>query len=318
MKAWITFLLAICSLSCFGQLIDYRGDISFDPVTLGAGDSYAWPCRTDSVASQRIEASLIPDKQKKVDWTLSLATSQGVDSLLIKVVYQKGDINAFSNNERIAISVYHRGECVVESSPDFQLPLSRRAIYLKIYAQGHNVVVMAGDDVPSFVGSVPFNGYFSEAVVSTKYGGTMPRYAALYEPANMPQRLFASVEEVMEVIKASTDPFVAAWQFLDEDVETDWAVKGGAYILATVPAGNGNYTIVYLDRATAETERWQPGAVKGVLIATPFLNNFTLRWVDSAGVVIDDGSPYATIEGALLTLVFPLEKARLRFARMPR
>lgn len=49
---------------------------------------------------------------------------------------------------------------------------------------------------------------------------------------------------------------------------------------------------------------------------TPFADTFTLYWIDSTGKEIDDGTPYVAMEGIIMSLVFPIQKAKFRFVKI--
>lgn len=112
------------------------------------------------------------------------------------------------------------------------------------------------------------------------------------------------------------------WQYLDRDNDPAWSRPGGKYTLGVVADGDsdGAWTIVYLDGAVTHSDRWHPGMKKGRLVESGFLRDYNLEWIDATYTSMgrdDECSARLSDDGMILTLVFPLDKATLRFSRRP-
>lgn len=73
-----------------------------------------------------------------------------------------------------------------------------------------------------------------------------------------------------------------------------------------------DYLIIYLSGAETNSSNWKEGMIKGRLKATIFQNHYDLEWYDSLFELIDVDA-YASINNSILTLEFPLYKAKVRF-----
>lgn len=110
------------------------------------------------------------------------------------------------------------------------------------------------------------------------------------------------------------------WQYLDRDNDPAWSRPGGKYTLGVVADDgcDGAWTIVYLDGAVTHSDRWHPGMKKGRLADSGFLRDYDLEWIDATYTPMgcdDECSARLSDDGMILTLVFPLDKATLRFSR---
>lgn len=101
------------------------------------------------------------------------------------------------------------------------------------------------------------------------------------------------------------------WNYLDRDNDPKLARLGGRYRFALVES-NGGYLIIYISGAQTNLTKWSQGMIKGKLIPTIFENHYDLIWYDSIFDVINTEA-FATIDGSILTLNFPLYKSSIRF-----
>ena len=70
----------------------------------------------------------------------------------------------------------------------------------------------------------------------------------------------------------------------DYEQDDSFAVIGGSYRLAVVPAEEaGFFDIYYMDGAKANSSLWRSGMKKGRMRPTPFANIFDVEWRDSEG-----------------------------------
>lgn len=114
------------------------------------------------------------------------------------------------------------------------------------------------------------------------------------------------------------DPLEGIWTYFDRDTDDSHARLGGRYRLGVIrDDATGEYLIIYLGGAVVNPDGWRTGMIKGRLVATPFVDQYTLQWYDSAMEQVDiDVDAYATLDNsALLTLAFPLYKTSFRLAR---
>lgn len=126
-----------------------------------------------------------------------------------------------------------------------------------------------------------------------------------------------TLETLMERLKGSKDPAEGLWRYFDRENDATYARPGGEYTLATVATDKrGEYEIILVDGAKVYSDRWRQMMVKGKLRATIFAGHYDLEWVDASFERMTK-DVHATIEdGALLTVVFPLYKAKMRFVKV--
>lgn len=108
------------------------------------------------------------------------------------------------------------------------------------------------------------------------------------------------------------------WQMFDRENDNRYAVPGGEYTLACIPDPDtdGGYLLLVTKGARKCPELWPPGSLKGRLSPTPFKKQYALTWTAADGTPLTDEA-YALLseDQQLLTLVFPLHRATLRFSR---
>lgn len=115
-------------------------------------------------------------------------------------------------------------------------------------------------------------------------------------------------------LKSSSDFREGIYEYLDSDIDADRSRLGGAYRLAVVSDGRGGYDIIYLGGAEENSREWKPGMRKGKLIPTIFQNHYDMTWTDSR--MADDMEELSgELDGTLLVLHFPMERAVVRFRR---
>lgn len=111
------------------------------------------------------------------------------------------------------------------------------------------------------------------------------------------------------------------YTYLDRAANPAIARPGGRYtlLIRELPGHSGSYGIYYIAGAEVDASLWKPGMLKGTITATPFRNQYDLRWHDAHGNLVPGcEDSYATTDGdtQTLTLTFPsLDGATIRFAR---
>lgn len=292
---------------------DYDGKIELEPVTLASGGELSFDCRSREVSSQRIEVGIHPLSVGNTDWTIELADSTGTHSVAVNVSRVERNRFDFDHDENIEISMLVDGELVLRENQGNKLPISRSPIYLRVQLDGTRIAISAGAKVLYPVGKTDYNGFIDRATISSPHDIVIDRYYSMYMPDPVIPQVYPDEQSVISALAHCNDGRCHLWEFFDEEVETRIALKGGRYKLALLPATGGGYDIIYISGAEVNYNRWKTGMLKGRLIPTPFADTFTLYWIDSAGKEISDGTPYAVLHDAVMTLVFPIHKAKFRF-----
>lgn len=313
----VTLILFFASGVCDAQISPfYNGTVETTAVAVSAGDAFEFACREDDVERQRIEIGVMPEKVRKIEWTLILSDSIGGHKVTVNTRLEERNKYDFDHEESIIVTLSVDENEVIQKDFGSKLPISKSPIYLRLMMNGSTLSLYAGDGELVYVGKTEFAGFFDKACVSSKYGIKVKRYSALYNPSPDIPVLVEDLSDLNVMLSKCKDKRCGIWEFFDEEIDTAEAVKGGRYRFALLPSvETGGYNLIYLSGAEIEPWRWKPGMKKGELIPTPFADNYTLIWTDSMGNKIDDLSPYVMFEGEIMTLVFPLQSARFRFVR---
>ncbi len=126
-----------------------------------------------------------------------------------------------------------------------------------------------------------------------------------------------NLDNIKDIIKVNAnDSLVGFYKYVDKIDNEKYAVVGGKYLIALLPDDAGNYTIIYISGATAYTNSWKTGMIKGILKRTVFANNYDLGWYDSRMEVIDDECSATILDNNIIELNFPLLKSQIRFVKI--
>lgn len=302
---------------CEGQISPfYKGTVGTTPITVAAGSNFDFGYGEINAERQRIDIGVMPEKIRKIDWELNLTDSTGNHFVAVNTKLVERNKYDFDHEESITITLSIDGKEVIQKDFGSKLPISKSPIYLRLMLDGETLSMYAGAGELEYAGKTIYSGFVEKGSVSSKYDIIVKRYSALYNPSPDIAVFSDDISTLHDILSKCKDNRCGVWEFFDEEIDTSVAVKGGRYKLALLPSEEtGGYNLIYLSGADIEPWRWKAGMKKGELIPTPFADNYTLVWTDSMGNGIDDLSPYVMFEGEIMTLVFPLQGARLRFVR---
>lgn len=312
-----TLLLVILAIpiQASAYIGDYDGIISLDHVSIKAGESYSFPCRGIDVERQRIEVGIHANATGKIDWSLSLNDTIDNRTILINLRRTEHNKYDFDHDESIVLTLSVDGNQLLKKDFGHILPISKTPIFLRAQLNGNSIDLWAGAKLLEYAGNVPFDGFADTAKITSRYDITLDRSYNLFVPVPDIPQICPDEAAISELLSRCKDSRCGIWDFFDEEVETEIALKGGRYKVALLPSESGGYDVIYISGAAVDSSRWNAGALKGHLTPTPFADTFTLYWIDSQGKKIDDMTPYATIEGAIMSFVFPIQKAKFRFVK---
>lgn len=109
------------------------------------------------------------------------------------------------------------------------------------------------------------------------------------------------------------------YSLYDYEQDDSYAVLGGNYRLAVVPADEaGFFDLYYLDGAKANSSLWRSGMKKGRILPTSFANIFDVEWCDAEGVWMlhDVQAEYDPLLHTM-TVKFPYQNTSMRFKQVP-
>lgn len=143
---------------------------------------------------------------------------------------------------------------------------------------------------------------------SLRYDSLVPRMQ-IYE--------HVAVRARTEELSKSKDHAEGLYTYLDRNIDPkgEAALSRADYLLGVEkhPDIPGAFRIIYLGGGAPG---WTPGELKGILSPTLFIDQYDLEWTDHRGHRIsEECSAQLSPDGSILTLSFPLLKARLRYSR---
>lgn len=128
-----------------------------------------------------------------------------------------------------------------------------------------------------------------------------------------------SIAERLSSPTVSLHPLEGYWKYLDRETDPLYTSSGGQYTLAVIANPDSDkLDIIYISGAQINASRWTPGMKKGELRPTQFKDVYDLEWYDAEmKIVNDESNARVEVGGEVLSLEFPLLKAKMRFARLP-
>ena len=311
----LLMIFVVNGSKAYAYVGDYDGIIELNPIKVETGSEFHFACNGIDVERQRIDIGVQPTELGKIDWVLIL--NDTIDNHVIEVNTKLIEKNKYDieHDENISITLSIDGEIKYHKEFGNKLPITKSPIFIRLSLDGEKLILSAGSSVLDMIERLDYHGFVDYAIIKSKYNILVNRYSSLYDPLPIIPQIYDNEAEVISALNQCNDPKCGIWEYFDEEVDTKLAMKGGRYKIAILPSEYGGYNIIYLSGADIDSRRWRPGSMKGFLEVTPFVNTFTLYWKDSEGEEIADQTPYATFEGALMVLTFPLQKAKFRFVK---
>lgn len=125
-----------------------------------------------------------------------------------------------------------------------------------------------------------------------------------------------SLEEIEKRLRVSADLTEGRWAILDRTMNESLLKSGGEYKLAIIRRPDANYEIIYLEGATTNASKWQPGMLKGKLKQTNIPTIYDLEWIDPFGEVLSYQLKAQREDSDIITLQFPYLESSLRLHRI--
>ncbi len=123
--------------------------------------------------------------------------------------------------------------------------------------------------------------------------------------------------EMLSSLPRHAEGIEGLWTYLDRVTDDNRARLGGMYQLWIVKDGD-RYLILYHSGAKVNSERWAPMMIKGVLLPTPFVGHYDLKWYDAMMREVEDECSATLDSEGILSLSFPIHKSGIRFYRNTR
>ncbi len=189
-------------------------------------------------------------------------------------------------------------------------------------------IVKVGDQWNIFAGNREYNHILSFESSSSPLGAPIVSASASGEisvaemkvdipVAYMSDSSEADIFLLLEDSKGKRTGLQGIYSLLDYDIDESYARPGGTYRLAIVPEEmSGEFAVVYLGGAKANSSLWNPGMKKGRLKPTPFPNIFDVEWCDAEGdVMLHDIQAEFDPLASTLTIKFPYQNSTLRLRK---
>lgn len=255
----------------------------------------------------------------KSSWRMSFV-SPG-DTLSVNVSHGNSDFGDILDHRFTLLSVSRGGNLLSEEEVGgFATgPSGYNTISAELDMNGI-LTVSGGSRKKEIVANIPLDSPLrpNEVSLSIIGNGTVPLFCC--ELGVMPDFVASSswtMDALIERFRSSSDSAEGFWKYLDRENAPEYARMGGRYVIATVRNTAGGYDIVYVDGAQTMAEHWRPMMLKGRLVPTIFANHYDLEWIDSTFDTIVEDIHADIVDGAILSLSFPLLKTTVRYSKMP-
>lgn len=286
------------------------------------GDSLMWNV-DDSISDMTIEVRAAVDINKeraglsKSKWGVVWDYQSSNNFKIIEITWNNTTYGDFADTRQLVVSFIEvtNGERNVVNTSSLEkgvdLSTGLNSVLLEVENSKFNLFV--GSDKYHYIGTFNYDNAFNgmcgvystvDALVENFVVDTTPDMSLKL----MTDYTRQSLSEKFGVKMVAHEGF---WCYLDRDNNPDWAKLGGRYNLALLKVKD-DYLIIYLSGAETNSSNWEEGMIKGRLKATIFQNHYDLEWYDSLFELIDVDA-YASINNSILTLEFPLYKAKVRF-----
>ena len=124
-----------------------------------------------------------------------------------------------------------------------------------------------------------------------------------------------TIESLKDHFASTSDPVEGFWTHLDRENNPAYARPGGTYTLAVVKTEAGTYDILYISGARILADKWKPCMLKGSLVPTIFVGQYTLMWIDSEFEPITEDLSADLTDNSVLALRFPLYETVIRLSK---
>jgi hypothetical protein len=295
--------------------IPYKTVDLTEPIELSCGDETAiagWASGSDVKA---VEIGFSSKSEAECLMSLALSTGQSLNISCAKTELSKGD---FDQRTALHVTVDLDNRQLADKIYDKDISATDSPCFFRIERRSGGATISVGNRYLNKLLQLPQLSNISiekASVKSTKNSVTIIRRYARYYPPRLRMSLSDDqLDQLTYLARNLTDINGAVWSYIDNQLDTELAGRGGDYRLATVANSDGGYDIVYLSGAVVNNSLWQRGDIKGKMAPSPLSSSYTLTWYD-ADLNSDYIDAQANIDGDILTLVFPYESAQLRFIR---
>lgn len=253
-------------------------------------------------------------------WGVTLNDAAGAPMLRGEITWGGNDYDDTFGQRSLLVTLYRRdgrgwSECVRASLPA-HVDLHRGPNSLSVDASDGVARFSVGSDLLQYAASAPY----PRRVASIDLTANRPLKVKYFVKSETPDPAIGLqttwTRPALDEYFASPDTPgapVGYWTYLDRDINPQWAVPGGFYTLAIVPA-DGGYDLIYVDGAKTNDNLWHTGMIKGRMRPTAFMNHYSLQWYDASLTEAGPECSADITDGAILTLNFPLHHAIMRYA----
>lgn len=307
-------IIALLSTSSTKAATKYDGEISALRMTLTPGDTLRFTSKSQNILRQIVEVGIASSSKEGISWSILLNNTDTNNRLTCKIESRETNVYDFDHSEYIRISVVYNDTTLMTKDINSDVNLSTHPNYLIIDTDAVSTSLSFGDKEPVKICTFMVPGFYDEISLTACFPSELIRRSIIYIPdGHYISSGLNDKDVIMAATKNTKDSKCGIWKYLDRETDSDYSIPGGYYTLALINNDNG-YDIIYVDGAKTNKTRWTTGIIKGSLTRTRFADNFDLKWIDATGEIVSEEC-YATFDGDIMTLVFPLDKARLRFVK---
>ena len=296
-------------------------------------DSYAFPepCKDFELIFRGANLHGHPDKKyeishngkkfitKNINWGFFLTTLKG-DTLKVEIG-KKEIADAFSSSMKASVNISVPGKEPENLFINDRLNLYTGFNQWRIIVGNGSVRIKGGDhkEFSIFESPLPSCEFTGFGFFATPGASVRIKDISLLLPDddNPFTRSAYTLEAIEEIIDNSYDATVGYYTVFDRSLEENLLRMGGDYRFAIIPdeEEGDNYLIIYLSGAVVNSNMWQPGMIKGRLMAEPFPDIYNLVWIDSEGKALSNGIKAQIEDDGLISIQFPYHSSTLRLRK---
>lgn len=252
-------------------------------------------------------------------WALCLRDSGG-DSIVMRLRWGNTDFGSLADERYVRLDVERGDSSLLSVRLDgfATSPEAYNTLAASLSEEGTHLRLSGGGATDSHIATLELSRPLKpDSVGLSVCGKAEIAVFGIEVEAEMP---FGQSEEwTIDLLKqrfaSTSDPLEGFWTHLDRENNPAYARPGGTYTLAVVRTPAGTYDILYISGARILADKWKPCMLKGSLVPTIFVGQYTLMWIDSEFEPITEDLSADITDNSVLALRFPLYESVIRLSK---
>ena len=267
--------------------------------------------------SSTFEYGFVPAADGLSRWVIALSDGSDDLSVTVESMMTLSSLPpAIENKRAVKVVVKLDGKTVVDAKVVGDVRSAVSPIFIRLSFEDREMRIEGGTTVLRLMARLPIPNIAQSSSVSSDLPFTLYRYSLEGQSAEAVQLADPLELEVlsMRLLECDSDGKEGVWQFIDDEFDTDYSLRGGKYRLAALNDENGRLVFYLLNGAEINSSLWLPGMVKAVLTPSPLPGNYDVKWLDAFFERVDDNAN-AYFKDGILVINFPTQRAVMRFVK---